>query len=84
MYNEFFFQKGNTTDPVSPSLWPFVRKGESLWADYGEQKEIFLIGNYFTWNLCIFGIVLYIATVSILQALLQRNIDPFGKDIRSN
>ncbi|KAF9408717.1 hypothetical protein BGZ94_002217 [Podila epigama] len=42
-----------------PSSWFWLRRGISFWGK--EQKHIYLIGNWFTWYLSSFSIVLYAA-----------------------
>ncbi|KAF9085904.1 hypothetical protein BGX23_009297 [Mortierella sp. AD031] len=42
-----------------PSSWIWLRRGISFWGK--DQKHIYLIGNWFTWYLSSFSIVLYAA-----------------------
>ncbi|KAI1297036.1 hypothetical protein EDD11_007246 [Mortierella claussenii] len=52
-----------------PSSWIWLRRGISFWGK--EQKHIYLIGNWFTWYLSSFSIVLY-AAIRILLILRDK------------
>ncbi|KAK3815670.1 MAG: LOW QUALITY PROTEIN: glycosyltransferase family 39 protein [Linnemannia gamsii] len=52
-----------------PSSWMWLRRGISFWGK--EQKHIYLIGNWFTWYLSSFSVVLY-ATLRILLVIRDK------------
>ncbi|ORZ26890.1 Dolichyl-phosphate-mannose-protein mannosyltransferase-domain-containing protein [Lobosporangium transversale] len=52
-----------------PSSWVWLRRGISFWGK--ERKHIYLIGNWFTWYLSSFSIVLY-AAIRILLVVRDK------------
>ncbi|KAF9094891.1 hypothetical protein BGX27_001362 [Mortierella sp. AM989] len=52
-----------------PSSWIWLRRGISFWGK--EQKHVYLIGNWFTWYLSTFSIVLY-AVIRILLVVRDK------------
>ncbi|KAG0024937.1 hypothetical protein BGZ81_007538 [Podila clonocystis] len=52
-----------------PSSWFWLRRGISFWGK--DQKHIYLIGNWFTWYLSSFSIVLY-ATIRVLLVVRDK------------
>ncbi|KAF9937285.1 hypothetical protein BGZ67_001418 [Mortierella alpina] len=52
-----------------PSSWPWMRRGISFWGK--DQKHMYLIGNWFTWYLSSFSIVLY-AVIRILLVVRDK------------
>lgn len=54
-----------------PISWPFLLQGVSYWDKDGENKQIYLIGNVFTWWVCIASISIY-SGIMLMDLLLRR------------
>lgn len=52
-----------------PSSWIWLRRGISFWGK--DQKHIYLIGNWFTWYMSSFSIVLY-AAIRVLLVIRDK------------
>ncbi|KAG0045646.1 hypothetical protein BGZ83_009120 [Gryganskiella cystojenkinii] len=63
-----------------PFSWPTMRRGISFWGK--EQKHVYLIGNWFTWYLSTFSIVLYVVIRGFLFIRDKRGYKDDFKGIR--
>ncbi|GJJ68654.1 dolichyl-phosphate-mannose-protein mannosyltransferase [Entomortierella parvispora] len=63
-----------------PSSWPIMKRGISFWGK--EQKHVYLVGNWFTWYLSTFSVVLYAAIRGLLFIRDKRGYKDDFKGLR--
>lgn len=63
-----------------PSSWPILKRGISFWGK--DQKAVYLVGNWFTWYLSTFAVVLYAALRGLLFIRDKRGYKDDFKGVR--